>query len=204
MDVASPISSVIPGVAGVVLQILARTEQPLTGNGIADLADGVVSRAGVTKALSTLVAHGLVECRPAGRANLYTLNREHVAAEAIVALSSLRQATIDRLSALVGDMEIQPVGVYLFGSAARGDGDAESDVDVLVVRPARVDEDVWTKQMMELARSVRAWTGNACEILEFTKRDLETLVRKKDRVITSLRNDVVVISGPKLRSLAHI
>ncbi|MFM9112316.1 MAG: hypothetical protein ACKOPB_03520, partial [Actinomycetota bacterium] len=64
MDVSSPISSVIPGVPGVVLQILARTELPLTGNGIADLADGVVSRAGVTKALSTLVAHGLVECRP--------------------------------------------------------------------------------------------------------------------------------------------
>ena len=204
MDVASPISSVIPGVPGVVLQILARTEQPLTGNGIADLADGVVSRAGVTKALSTLVVHGLVECRPAGRANLYTLNREHVAAEAIVALASLRQATIDRLVALVGDMEIQPVGVYLFGSVARGDGSAESDVDVLVVRPARVDEDVWTNQMMELSRRVRAWTGNACEILEFTKRDLEALARKKDRLITSLKKDVVVISGPKLRSVAHI
>ena len=204
MDVASPISSVIPGVPGVVLQILARTDQPLTGNGIADLADGVVSRAGATKALSTLVAHGLVKCRPAGRANLYTLNREHVAAEAIVALASLRQATIDRLVALVGDMEIQPVGVYLFGSVARGDGSAESDVDVLVVRPGRVDEDVWTNQMMELSRSVRAWTGNACEILEFTKRDLEALARKKDRLITSLKKDVVVISGPKLRSVAHI
>lgn len=204
MDVSSPISSVIPGVPGVVLQILARTELPLTGNGIADLADGVVSRAGVTKALSTLVAHGLVECRPAGRANLYTLNRQHVAAEAIVALSSLRQATIDRLTALVGNMVIKPVGVYLFGSAARGDGTAESDVDVLVVRPSRANEDVWTSQMMDLARSVRAWTGNACEILEFTKSDLEALVRKKDRLVTSLRNDVVVISGPKLRSLAHI
>lgn len=204
MDVSSPISSVIPGVPGVVLQILARTELPLTGNGIADLADGVVSRAGVTKALSALVAHGLVECRPAGRANLYTLNRQHVAADAIVALSSLRQAMIDRLTALVGNMLITPVGVYLFGSAARGDGTAESDVDVLVVRPGRVDENVWTSQMMELARSVRAWTGNACEILEFTKSDLEALVRKKDRLVTSLRNDVVVISGPKLRSLAHI
>ncbi|MEY3389263.1 MAG: hypothetical protein RLZ74_869, partial [Actinomycetota bacterium] len=35
MDLSSPISSVIPGVGGVVLQILARTDQPLTGSGIA-------------------------------------------------------------------------------------------------------------------------------------------------------------------------
>lgn len=204
MDVSSPISSVIPGVPGVVLRILVRTEQPLTGHGIAELANGVVSRAGVSKALRTLVAHGLVECRPAGRANLYVLNREHVAAEAIVALASLRQAMIERLGALVDDMEIAPLGVYVFGSAARGDGNEESDIDVLVVRPARVDEDVWTHQMMDLARCIRAWTGNSCEILELTKRDLETLARKKDRLISSLRKDVVVISGPKLGSLAHI
>ena len=204
MDLSSPISSVIPGVGGVVLQILARTDQPLTGSGIAKLAEGSSSRAGVTKALQSLVASGLVECRPAGRANLYTLNREHVAAESILALAELRSATIERMKRSVDRWKIEPVGVYLFGSAARGDGGVDSDIDVLVVRHARVDEDAWIHQTMELARLVTAWTGNQCEILEYTKAELTGLARRKDRLIRSLVRDSIALTGPKFGVLVHI
>ena len=202
MDLSSPISSVIPGVGGVVLQILARTYQPLTGSGIAKLAEGSSSRAGVTKALQNLVASGLVECRPAGRANLYVLNREHVAAEAIVALAELRSATIERMKRSVARWRIEPVGVYLFGSAARGDGAVDSDIDVLVVRHVRVDEDAWVRQTMDFAQKVTAWTGNQCEILEYTKAELSNLVRRKDRFVRSLIRDSVAIFGPQFGVLA--
>ena len=85
MDVATPIRSVIPGVTGVILQVLARTEQPLTGVRIAELTDGRASRPGVNKALKALVASGVVGCQRAGAANLYRLNRQHVAADAVLA-----------------------------------------------------------------------------------------------------------------------
>ena len=204
MDLSSPISSVIPGVGGVVLQILARTYQPLTGSGIAKLAEGSSSRAGVTKALQNLVASGLVECRPAGRANLYVLNREHVAAESIVALAELRSATIERMKRSVARWRIEPVGVYLFGSAARGDGAVDSDIDVLVVRHVRVDEDAWTSQTMDFAQKVTAWTGNQCEILEYTKAELSNLVRRKDRLVRSFARDSIALAGPEFGDLVHI
>ena len=204
MDLSSPISSVIPGVGGVVLQILARTYQPLTGSGIAKLAEGSSSRAGVTKALQNLVASGLVECRPAGRANLYLLNRDHVAAESIEALAELRSATIERMKRSVARWKIEPVGVYLFGSAARGDGAVDSDIDVLVVRNVRVDEDAWTHQTMDFAQKVMAWTGNHCEIIEYTKAEFSNLVRRKDRLIRSLSRDSIALAGPKFGDLVHI
>lgn len=201
MDLASPINSVIPGVAGVVLQILARTDQSLTGHGIADLAHGRSSRAGVTRVLTHLVASGLVDCRPAGRANLYSLNRDHVAARAIEQLAELRTLALERITTHVASWEIPPTAVWMFGSAARGDGTVESDIDLLVLRPESTEEEHWTRQTMDLSKMVRAWTGNRCEILEYTERELDTLVSQKDSLVNSLRKDSIVLFGAHVEQI---
>lgn len=200
---ATPIQTVAPGVTGAIRQVLARTEQPLTGVGIAELTDGRASRPGVNKALKGLVSSGLVECRPAGAAKLYRLNRHHVAADAVVALSDLRAEALRRIGELVTSWPVQPDGVWLFGSAARGDGNVNSDLDLLVLRPAplREDDTTWSEQTMELAQQVRAWTGNACEILEYSPDELAALARHKDPLVDELLRDAVSLAGAPLREL---
>ena len=203
MDISSPISSVIPGVPGVILQVLARTTQPLTGSGIADLVAPRWSRAGVTKALHGLVESGLVTCMPAGRANLYTLNREHVAAMPVLELSHLRATLIDRISAAVRAWPTAATAVYVYGSLARSSGNSSSDIDLLVVRPRHVSEsnEKWSSQLIRLTDNVREWSGNHCEILEYTVVELQRLVKRKDALILSLRRDAQLVAGQRVRGL---
>ena len=203
MDVSSPIRSVIPGVTGSILQVLARTTEPLTGVAIAELTDGRASRAGVNKALAPLVESGVVGCRPVGPAKLYWLNRDHVAAEAIVALSDLRGETIRRVAHLTRSWKVQPIAVWLFGSAARGDGDSSSDFDILLVGPPeRLESNsAWQHQTMVLAERVTAWTGNHCEILEHTESELRSLANSKDRLVRDLLRDAITVSGPSASEL---
>jgi len=203
MDISSPISSVIPGVPGVILQVLARTTQPLTGSGIADLVAPRWSRAGVTKALHGLVESGLVTCMPAGRANLYTLNREHVAATPVLELSHLRATLIDRISAAVRAWPTAATAVYVYGSLARSSGNSSSDIDLLVVRPRHVSEsnEKWSSQLIRLTDNVHEWSGNHCEILEYTVVELQRLVKRKDALILSLRRDAQLVAGQRVRGL---
>jgi predicted nucleotidyltransferase len=196
---------VIPGAKGEVLSILARTTEELTGNVIASLAGGKVSQTGANKALKTLVADGLVLSRPAGKAILYQLNRDHVAAGAIVELADLQSALTTRVQQHVAEWHRPPISVALFGSAARGQGTSTSDIDLLVIRPDAVEEEqpVWSQRVMELTDAVARWTGNRCEILEYSEAEFARLVRDHDTLIDNLRRDAVALAGRTPRELTR-
>ena len=154
VDVTSPISSVVPGVGGLVLAVLARTDRALTGRRLAELVAPSASQTGVNCALHVLAASGVVQRERAGPSYLYRLNRDHLAADAITALATMRERLVDRIGQRVASWEIPAEAVWLFGSAARGDGSTSSDVDLVVVRPADVDEDdeTWARQLGGSAR----------------------------------------------------
>jgi len=108
---------------------------------------------------------------------LYTLNRDHIAAPVALALVSMRSALLDRLRAAVADWEVPAAHVSLFGSAARGDGDISSDIDLFIVRPAAVspEDQIWRAQLDSLSRNVSRWTGNHAGISEIGERELPAL-----------------------------
>lgn len=203
MDLSSPIASVIPGASGEVLVILARTSQELTGNVIAGLADGRVSQTGANKALKRLVADGLVLSRPAGKSILYSLNRDHLAANPIIELCELRSTLMTRIKEQVARWHLQPTAVALFGSTARRQGHSNSDIDLLVIRPDVVDEEdsMWSAQVMELADAVQRWSGNACQILEYAQDEFASLVRARDTLVENLRTDALGLVGTPPREL---
>jgi hypothetical protein len=122
---------VSPTLEGDVLIVLAGTTRPLTGREVARLARRGTPPA-VAAALTRLVRPGLVHREEIGSAFLHTLNRDHLAAPAVLVLAGLRSELLERLSAAVADWEIQPVSAALFGSAARGDGDVEQEVTALL------------------------------------------------------------------------
>ena len=92
------------------------------------------SEIGIRRALARLVEQGVVRGTTVGRTTVHELNRAHVAAGIAEALSGLRNELWDRMRKAVAEWPAQPLGAWAFGSAARGDGDVESDVDVLLVR----------------------------------------------------------------------
>ena len=204
MDLGSPISTVIPSAHGPILEVLARTDVPLTGRAVAALTEGRVSHARTRQVLLELVASGLVIAQEAPPARLHRLNRQHLAADAVTALAALRTTLLNRMRERCQSWPAPAVAVWLFGSLARGESTARSDIDVLVVRPdpVEVDDPVWVGQLAEFADQVRTWTGNRCELLEYAESELATAL--DPRLAADVRDHGVVLSGaspaPLLRS----
>jgi len=204
VDVSNPIRSVIPSVQGDVLAVLARTDVPLTGRGIAGLLEDV-SRSGVQKALVALVDAGLVLVERYPPANLYRLNRRHLAAAAITELATLRSRLITAIRDHLSTWDPAPWGAWLFGSAARSDGTASSDIDLLIVRPDSIDETnhAWSEQVDRLADDVSAWTGNPCAIVEYRRSELDEALRRDDRLIRDIRSDGIDLTGRRMPLVAE-
>jgi len=189
-----PLLTVSPTVDGDVLAVLARADAEFTAPRIQTLI-GRHSVPGVRKALHRLVRQGVVGTERSGRTMRYWLNREHVAANAIVELASLSESVIERIRAAVAEWSVQPVVVSLFGSAARGDMGPDSDIDVFMVRPAdSVDEDAWDDQIAEIERLVSAWTGNDARVLAYRPSELHG---RRDPVLQEIERDGIHIAGDR-------
>lgn len=202
VDVARPYAAVSPSLHGEVLRVLAGTTRGLTGREVA-LLTGRSSHSGVLDVLHKLTEHGLVTRVELNRAFLFALNREHVAAPAVELLANLRVELFDRIRRAIGDWEIVPVYAAVFGSAARGDGDVGSDVDVLMVRPDSIEEDepCWRAQVEDLRRKIEGWSGNCAGIVEVTEDRLAHLRDEERPIIAELRSDAVVVGGSDLTAL---
>jgi predicted nucleotidyltransferase len=205
MDLSQPYAVICPTLEGPVLDVLAHTTRPLTGREIARLARRGSER-GVRLVLHRLVAHGLVTAQEAGSASLFVLNREHVAAGIVEGLVRLRAELIERIRREVEGWSSQPVHVSVFGSAARGDGHTESDIDLLIVRPEDVAEDdpQWREQLHRLTERVERWSGNHASLHEISPKGLKAVLRRGEPVIASLRDASIVVAGPEFADLiAH-
>lgn len=202
MDVARPYTAVTPTVHGDVLVVLAGTTRPMTGRDVARLVRRGTQPA-VQASLDRLVEHGLVSREQAGRAKLHTLNRDHIAAPVVVQLANLRNELLDRLRNLLGGWSPAVVHASMFGSAARGDGDIGSDIDVFVVRHEAIDEDdpSWRTQVDLLNQRVRAWTGNHASVVEVSEEDLDRLRREEPPVVKELQADGIDLAGIRLRDM---
>jgi hypothetical protein len=203
LDVARPYAAVTGGgLLGEVLAVLAGTTKPLTGREVARLARRGSDR-GVRLALNRLAEQGLVDTLAAPPAVLYTLNREHVAAPVALALVDLRGALLDRLREAIGSWAVPAAHASLFGSAARGDGDTDSDIDLFVVRPATVsvEDPAWRAQLDALSHDVTRWTGNHVGISELGEDELPALAAERPPVVADLERDAVTLAGADARRL---
>jgi hypothetical protein len=194
MDLSDPTRAISSTLDGSVLAVLAGAGRALTAGEIAELAPRG-TEVGIRRSVDRLVLQGIVIATQMGRNRVHELNREHIAAPAAEVLSGLRLELWRRLRERLGTWDPAPTHAWVYGSAARGDGDENSDIDVLLVRPlfqhdgdegsimdlvAKVlalkaktlipsaREDEWDIQTDRLHDQVRRWTGNSLHIVELT------------------------------------
>jgi predicted nucleotidyltransferase len=198
MDLSNPLRAVAPGVEGDVLAVLLRSHLPLTGARVAALGERGETQ--VRQVLRRLEQHGLVDVERHGQSYTYLLNREHTLVPGLEALQQAMTTVENGVRALVEDWATPPASLVVFGSAARRDGDAESDVDLLLLRPDDIDADdeVWVTQRHELARSVERWTGNRVQVVELSTSELAGAVRREEPLVGELRADGIVLAGRHL------
>lgn len=201
MDVSKPFAAISPGVDADVLVVLAGSTKPRSGRELARRAGR--SNTGVQHVLDRLVEHGLVNREEVGRTFLYELNRDHLLAPTVEQMAGVRAELVRRLRDAIDGWEVPPVHASLFGSAARGDGDASSDIDLLIVRRADVDPDDahWRGQVDRLADLVRRWTGNNAGIAEVSEGELPRLRKDRPPVVEEVSEDAVDLAGEATRKL---
>lgn len=188
MDVSMPITTVVPSLDGPVLAALAATVEPV-GLSAVHARAGRGSKSGVRSVLLRMVEDGLVHEVPGG----YVLNRDHLAAPAVELLASLHGELINRIRGVVEKWPTPAALVGLFGSAARRDGDVDSDIDVLVVS----DDPNLADHVDELAAQIRRWTGNRAQVIGRTPTEIARLRGAKERILAEWDRDLVVIAGER-------
>ena len=78
-------------------------------------------------------------------------------------------ATLKEVVNAAAGSDVQAVG--LFGSIARGEGSAASDVDLAVIAP-----NGWDRRV-EMTDAVRTLLGNDCDVLVFAPTEFEERAR---------------------------
>jgi hypothetical protein len=114
IDLSPPYAAISPTLDGTVLAVLAGTTRPLTGREVARLA-GRRHHSGVLAVLNRLTEQGVANRQEAGRALLYTLNREHLITPAVERLANLRLEFLRRLREAIQGWVVTPIHVSLFG-----------------------------------------------------------------------------------------
>jgi predicted nucleotidyltransferase len=123
---------------------------------------------GIRKVLERLVEQGIVTSQPAGRTVLYRLNRDHLAADHVVALARLRGELLDRMEQELAGWRPPPVYAAMFGSAARGQMRPDSDIDVFIVWADADQARAGEEKTSAFADQVTRWTGNDTRLLIWT------------------------------------
>lgn len=118
---------------------------------------------GLRRTLERLAGQGVVRVRHAGRTGVYWFNDEHLAAEHIIGLATVRARLLRRLEVEVSRWPAPPTcGVLLEDRSVAG---VEAPtIPILLLAPWRSDGEererlLWDALVDELADRVETWTG---------------------------------------------
>ena len=186
----------LPGARGEVFAVLLRTGAPLTGRQVHALLSDQFSLWSVQQALAALVGLGVVKSQTVGRAMIHSINEDHYAIGPMRVLldpyAALRDTVRDAVSSSAS-------AVILFGSVARGEAIADSDIDLVVLAPPDWDG------RAELQEAVRARIGNHCDVLMFTPEEFARLAASGDEpVVSDILADGVVLLGSLPQTTAGV
>jgi hypothetical protein len=203
VDLSDPARAVLsPSVAAVLRVLVRAAPAEFTLREVARLAG--VSHNTAQTVVHRLADHGLVDLRPAGRALLCAFNTDHLAADAVAALVTLRSRLVHALVEELSGWSPPPVHASLFASGGRGDGDVHSDLDLLVVRPDLPDaaaEQAWDAQLAESTARLRRRTGNPVNMVETTRDGLRRALLDSEPLVAAWRRDGVHLIGQRLDAL---
>lgn len=203
MDYRRPVEAVIPGARGRILAALARVETELPVSTLAAVAG--VGRTRASGIIGELADLGIVERREIGRTVLVSLARDSAAGELIDRVAHLHSEVLARLRILATEIEPTPEALVVFGSFAREDADANSDIDVLAIRPPTGDPEQWGDALAAFANRAGALAGNPVQVLDYEFDDLRRKAGPKAKVgrdfWTAVRRDAILLAGKPLDDL---
>jgi predicted nucleotidyltransferase len=113
---------------------------------------------------------------------------------------------ITRLADEISGWQIPPVHAGVYGAVARGDGDLDSDVDLLLIRPDHLDSGdvVWEDQAGRLMQTVVDLTGNPAHVFELSRTELKDHVTAEDPILNDWPHPNLQVTGLPLATLLEL
>ena len=165
----------------------------MTGRQVHGLVSDRHSLWTVQEALKSLHAIGLIHTEVVGRAGVHTINDDHVAVLHLRALVDPAQMLREVVATQV-DPQVE--SVLVFGSVARGEATAHSDVDLAVIAQANWDGRI------DLEDAVRSRLGNDCDVLTFTVAEFAQLANSNEPIVAEILRDGIALIGSAPQLLA--
>ncbi|MEK9536459.1 MAG: nucleotidyltransferase domain-containing protein [Aquiluna sp.] len=158
MIINRPHAGLLSDSMAAVLRTLALSNLGRSGRAIASECPGV-SVAQVNNMIRRLEQLGIVRSESIPPAKRYFLNREHILVEPLLAIATGKEGAIKLVEQLFSGFPGLD-SVILFGSVARGDDTAESDVDVLLLFDYDTEDQIDHAALSELCHQYWNRTGN--------------------------------------------
>ncbi len=146
----------------------------------------------------------MIERREVPPSSLFRIVPEHVATRALVALADSRAVVLAEMGRAAAKIRPAPISVIAFGSFARGDGEPDSDIDVIMVRPTGIDadDDGWSQAIERWRTVISRVAGNTVEILDVDADAVAAKLSGRSELWRDVHRDSQVVFGKRLDELA--
>jgi predicted nucleotidyltransferase len=197
MNLSEPLEGLTSPVAAACLRVLARSEAGFSGRQVHALAR-VGSTSSVHRALRDLVDVGILTATAQPPAIVYRANRRHVLWPAVATALDARSRFFQDIRAFClqqfpHELELT---VIVYGSVARRESTAESDVDVLVVYPDRINPEERAEFDYRISGHVGEITGNECQVFSIERGEFERRITERDPFIHNVLGDGQIVVSP--------
>jgi len=186
------------------LRVLFRLpESELTGEDLAHKAS--VSKPMAHLALSQMMRENVVARRVVGRAYLYRLLADSYPVKLVAALFTTEDSPLEELARLARERlaSEKVISVILYGSIARGEERAESDIDLYVI----IRKEVYRERVQQMISDLNPLTlsrfGNRLSALILTREESRRAYRKRRDLEMRTEAEGKVLYGLGLREAAQ-
>lgn len=178
-----------------VLDVLLSSSDPMSGREVSRRAS--LSPTTASLKLQDLEDAGLVTSWGDRRSHRWQLREDNLLVRQLRQLARVQDEEAARI--IVDALGAEPVSVVLFGSVARGESGADSDVDLLLVAADRDQDLLFRRRAYEASRSLRSALGRPVHVL-VTHR--EKLSQERDSAfVQAVLRDGRTLHGTPLREL---
>lgn len=193
MIINKPHAGLLSDSMAAVLRTLAWSSRGRSGRALASECPGV-SVAQVNNMIRRLEQLGIVRSESVPPAKRYFLNREHILTKPLLEIAAGKWEAIKLLEQLFSGFPGLD-SVILFGSVARGDDTAESDVDVLLLFDYDTDDQIDHATLSELCYQYWSRTGNELNYIANIMSEVTPNLIASSGFLQNVLNEGQVIMG---------
>ena len=184
-----------------ILRLLSFEQGQLTIRGIAQKIGLTVPN--VSRALRELEIEGIVISQQTGKAIPYSLNKKHYLVNSVVLPMFKKETAIKKeLVKFLKRRLDQPIESFiLFGSLARKQEKAISDIDILFVIADKLDKKLIEKEILAQNADIVYRFGNSISPIVMTISEFLTKTKKKDSLLSEILKEGEILDGKIISEL---